>query len=69
MKLVCMSDKFDDTVQYWLTIGKTYEIVRESKCHYFVKNDKDHTGAHKKNIFISIKEYRKLKLEKLENIE
>jgi len=70
VRLVCIDnyEVISDNV-YDLTIGKVYSVVIEELdiiwCHLIDDNGKERTYFH--DMFITISEYRKQKLEKLDN--
>jgi hypothetical protein len=74
MKLICINNK-DFYIEGSLTIGKEYKVEKEDPCalnptgdfnnYIFVKSDLEKYLYFNKNRFVTIKEYRKLKLQKI----
>ena len=59
----------DYTLNSSLTIGKEYEILDQSFYSYTIIDDNLNLSHFSKNIFLSIKEFRKIKLKKILNNE
>lgn len=68
-RVVCIKNIDRNNVMsgLYLTIGKTYivEKIHSSGNRYKLKNDKNMYYHYYKELFISLEEYRKLKLERL----
>jgi hypothetical protein len=66
MKVVCKNNFFG---KYYLTIGKEYKILKNRGNYYSIVNDSGYINEYDSDCFLSVKEYRKQKLEKInENI-
>lgn len=75
MKVVCIKEfgkqchLTPSGIQYELTKGKVYETISKpnwaSEDSYFIMCDRGFISAYKQNCFVTLAEYRKLKLEYL----
>jgi hypothetical protein len=74
MKVVCIKEFKSQALQYELTKGKVYETHKPNwprwfenhfKDSYFIMCDRGFISAYKQNSFVTLAEYRKLKLEEL----
>ena len=69
MKVVCVINgeiKNSASIDHiYLTIGKSYEVFQTEATTYFIIDDKGETKSYFISRFITTKEYRKRKLEKL----
>lgn len=64
-KLVCINKG-----SYNLTVGKIYDALPyDGLFDYVIVNDKNYTHGIENELFISLKEYRKLKLKELNKYE
>jgi hypothetical protein len=59
-KMVCINNK-----NVTLTKGKIYEILYSRDSYFYIINDKGEVKNYLPAMFITIKQYRKLKLEKI----
>jgi hypothetical protein len=71
-KVVCISNKYNDFdglsySKVWLTIGKSYIVKYIDEYEIFVENDAGVEKGYLIRRFVSLKEYRRMKLEKLES--
>jgi hypothetical protein len=63
-RIVCLDVEFINL----LSIGKIYYVIKvEAYVAVLIHNDNDNKTWYKQNRFIHLKEYRKMKLQKLEN--
>jgi hypothetical protein len=71
MKVICVENlvTYGFPKKFSLTINNSYDVIREQDNQYLIKNDKDDVGLYNVNRFMTIKEYRKLKLQSLNEIE
>lgn len=71
-RVVCIKniDKNNMSLSFHLTIGKTYivEKIHSSGNRYKLKNDENMYYHYNKELFISLQEYRKLKLKRLNGL-
>ena len=72
MKVICINDITLDNdwgdiyfVKLYITIGKSYEVIKEKYNKYYVMNDNQRFTDYDKDNFVTLKEYRKQKLEKI----
>ena len=69
MRVVCIDNKYSVGVMYnHLTIGKFYEVISEIAGNYEILTNFNAIHYMKKERFVSLKEYRKMKLNKLESV-
>ena len=76
MKVICINKNFDDDILdgCFLTLGKTYNVLEKNITYpdvlgsFYGVEDDDSYGYYFKDRFITLKEYRKIKLKKLEKI-
>lgn len=60
-KIICINN---DHMKF-LTLDKVYEIYDNDHSYYYLINDNNEKSGYNKKRFYSVKEYRKLKLEKI----
>jgi hypothetical protein len=69
MKVICIENIIDGTIKFNLTVNKCYEVSHPnsnlSKGQYLIENDNGDSCFYNEHIFIGIKEYRKLKIQKI----
>ena len=68
-KVVCVKIFLSQVLQYELTYGKIYNVESKpswaSEDSYFIKCDRNFITPYKKNIFVTLQEWRQQQLDKL----
>ncbi len=68
MKVVCKTNSATAGGTYWLTVGRSYEILGEgSRNEYYLINDAGYDVYYEKKVFETIKETRRRKLNNIKN--
>jgi len=68
MKVVCKTKNATGVGTYWLTVGRSYEILGEGRRNeYYLINDAGYAVYYEKEAFETIKETRRRKLNNIKN--
>jgi hypothetical protein len=71
MKVVCIKKYFSQGLQHELTYGKIYDTLRptfsQTELHnnWWIVNDRGHEELYSKDTFITLEEWRSMKLKEL----